>query len=581
MKLIKLLFLYLILTCTSSVHASKEITENFLQKTNISYTFDRAHDVKNIYNDIRKNYEYFFLTAEKNSIFITDLLRQNPNFNDRIRRNIDFLSYDPATNSNSNETLVFIYHVSSLLNKGIEPILNAFNAIDIQNSTELAIHLFNIWLNELTEILNQKLRNYNLSEKHDHFMINTISMVNTLKNKENALNENALFVKQNTFDFTQYHIEFFGYPSVDFLTAINQLQENHILNADIQNALIVFNQESNGVPVQGYDLTTNTNIKETFIYLWHLCSLTNNINPILESLDKIKQNTTLTNAAVIFSNEWANLLYTHSLSKTKNPLTIQLRKKHIQKNNQWMSDSLALAWADQYPTNHLFNLKTRGFAPDHPFVVNYELNQIDSINGLTLYHHPRPGAGICGYLSSNIEGRSPKECLDLLLQHCNDPYYIDLIFDDIKAVIWQVDIEQPLERQMPASWLGVFLTDIYPNTFDDHPLREYFKNNTYLVRDYLKGVIMGDNFPGVDTTLTYIIHNQNEFTATGIFDALAELGGYDLIIYTSNPNNAYDLNINHYHKSPGATQTLHILHRGGHYDLLFENPFPIESPDIF
>jgi hypothetical protein len=579
MKLIRFVVFSISLFFTLNVYSNKQDIVEILSSIGDYYDNNDAPNVKIEYNKIRKLQELYFFKPEKNYIFITNLLRTHEKFNERIQRNINFLSYDPSTNSNSNETLVFVYHISCLLNKGINPILNALNENEVKNGAELAILLFNVWINELKQMFLIKLNQYDLTEQYDEFMVNVIPEINKIKGKQIISIEDSLFVKTHISEFTNYHKKFFGLPFVNFSTAIELLQ--HLPNSDnlIQNAITVFSLKGDVVKVEGYDLSTNTNIKEIFVYLWHLYSQTKDINPLLTSLIKINENISLTNAAIILSSEWAKQLNLHSFSKTKNQLQIQLQKKHIKNANTWMSDSLAEQWAAQYPTEYLFNLKARGFNPHQPFVVNYNSNQVDGINELTLYHHPRPGGGLCGYLCSSFEGRSPKECLDLLLEHCDNPHYIDLMFFDIKSTAWQVDFERPLQGQLPQSWIeDDYLITVLLN---DDLLKQYLKVNTNLVREYLKGVITGAGFPGIDTRLTYIVHNDNEFTGTGIFDVLAELGGYNLIIYTSNPNNAYDLNINHYHQSPGADKDLHVLHRGGHYDLLSEAPWPIEFPVIF
>lgn len=318
MKLIKISFVLFLCFFVLNVYSNKEDVEYALSQIKHDYTYDDSNLVRARYSNIYKAQDRFFSEAKKNYLFILDELRRNVNFNERTARNIAFLSYDPVTNSNSNETLVFVYHISCLLNKGIVPILNAFNEIDIQNSTELAICLFNLWNVQLKEALNIKLKHYDLCEQYDHFIFNLLNQIIRMK-EENALEENGAFIRNNTNLILGYHRAFFNNPVVNFDVAINSLQRNAFGDNDIQEAIAVFYLMSDGIVAEGYDSATNTNIKETFVYLWQLCLLNNDINPILNALREIRKNINLTNAAIILSNEWVTLLSVHSHNKTIDP----------------------------------------------------------------------------------------------------------------------------------------------------------------------------------------------------------------------------------------------------------------------
>lgn len=450
------------------------------------------------------------------------------------------------------------FHNKEGFKKGLEKTIEWFS-----NSNNLRLYK--------KEPVKNKLKNQDLSKKYDDFTTKIVLTLEEIKKNENNFMENAFFIKNNIQNFIDYQKIFFGSPSISFEKSIDTLTENSSLHKDIQKALTVFHLIDDKVQIEGYDSITNTNIKEIFSYLWHLCSLTNDMSPILMSLKEIKKNLNLTNAAIILSNEWIHLLHIHSLPKTKDLLTTQLRKKHIKKLNPWMNDALAWGWADEYPTKYLLENKINNINPEHPFIVNNKTNQVDGINGLTLYHHPRPGNADSGYYASSFEGRSRKECLNILLQHIDNQYYIDLIFPEIEANI--------LKKAIPQSWKDhAIITKNLSNTLE---LKEYLKTHTHFIRDYLKGMIIGDHMPDFDQKLSYIPHQKNNYKSTGIFDVLAELGGYNLIIYNSNQNNIYDIHINHYHLSQNADKNLHILHKDERYDLLFEKPFLIDFSDSF
>jgi hypothetical protein len=213
--------------------------------------------------------------------------------------------FDRQTNSNNHETLVFIWKLKEIANKNnqlnLESLVEFFENITPKNETELAIYLFNLLVSNLRYFLETKLT-----------LINSIDQILILNNKPN-LDQNTAFVLQYYDFLTRNHYKYFRYPINDFSNAsvnLKQVAGNDIV---ITNSLNVFDViESYDVP--GYNEKTNTNIRETFHYMYHLCSINNDFGPLLTTLKNCVHKS-IDELACELVKTWAYLQYQQMVLK--------------------------------------------------------------------------------------------------------------------------------------------------------------------------------------------------------------------------------------------------------------------------
>lgn len=265
-------------------------------------------DVRQIYGQLVERYRKNCGPAGKHASIILDFVTSSTIGNLNIQRICDLFKvfhyaegYNEETNTNNNETLVYVWHLLEKLHKNdnvrLVRLVQFFESGNFQNTTDLAVQLVDFFKSLLNEMLMHKLS-----------LIEKVLFVNDLD--KSILADYIGFANGNNGFLTENHNgSLLKLPShsFDFIERdLKSLVNNNIV---ICNALNKFN-EIHAYNVPGYNLATNTNIKETISYVYQLCLLDGDFQPLLNVLIEC-ENKTIDELACQLIETWMYLQYKH------------------------------------------------------------------------------------------------------------------------------------------------------------------------------------------------------------------------------------------------------------------------------
>lgn len=271
--------------------------------------FESAETAKESYYTAIGMYQKYCGFAKKNANeIIGDVASRNNE--DVTQKLIHLCIYDSATNSNNSETLVYIWHLKEILSQDHEQnltsLINFLDAINPVDQTEFAIHLIQHFIALLGEALQ-----YNAQLAHDAlcFKNDLINDLDVITKNEFNLTDNIDFVRTHYHFLNKNHSTSFTCNPINFDIA------KYSINAQAPQSVFDMFDVIEAYDVPGYNIATNTNTKETFVYVYGLCSLKQDFRPLIDALKK-SEGKSVDELACRLVNAWVYLQYHHLTLKT-------------------------------------------------------------------------------------------------------------------------------------------------------------------------------------------------------------------------------------------------------------------------
>lgn len=268
--------------------------------------------VRKLYPETIEHYRNHCGYANKDYNFIIEKIinLNNPMISDMVltlynTRQFNVPGYEEQTNTNNNETLIYVWHLLEKLYKNdaerLQILCHFFEQVTPRNPMELAVYSFKLLKDLLEKIINRELE---LT-----LCLLKISQIQHLPENQKAREHIDFTRKYNQF-LTDTHRLFSDFPSRNFDLASALL----IADAeDLRNVLNKFNEiHAFGVP--GYNAATNTNIKESFFYIYQLCLKNDNFQPLVNVLRQCDDQS-IDELAYHLVATWARLQYQSLLAE--------------------------------------------------------------------------------------------------------------------------------------------------------------------------------------------------------------------------------------------------------------------------